>query len=277
MGSAYVSKQTVRHRVIEIETRLSRLLLERFLKFGQQYFDLKPLGRNASRLCRLPSRVAKAFTILNRTIISVVSLSLYIAAMTFVWWRLTAVTLVFLSAYYIIFTRLTKNIQSLADKVESVEEKSSSSVLEILSNISLVKQVRTEQKELKAWDDLAKEQREVKIAEWKFLDFVSPLKNLVAILVLLLIFVTVAFMVRSSSADVLPKSIVFFLLVRRCVGAFSNVLKIPEEWASISRHVERFSDLLSNDQKYIVTDGAKLSDPFISEIEFRNLRFSGSV
>ena len=197
--------------------------------------------------------------------------------MTFVWWRLTAVTLVFLSAYYIIFTRLTKNIQSLADKVESVEEKSSSSVLEILSNISLVKQVRTEQKELKAWDDLAKEQREVKIAEWKFLDFVSPLKNLVAILVLLLIFVTVAFMVRSSSADVLPKSIVFFLLVRRCVGAFSSVLKIPEEWASISRHVERFSDLLSNDQKYIVTDGAKLSDPFISEIEFRNLRFSGSV
>jgi len=266
-GAILVSAGTER-----IAERLSVAMLGRHLEFGQRYYDGRKLGAVVARAGRTPARVAKVFGALTDVMVSVGTVLLCLAALAALWWQLAVLTALFLAAFEAVFRRVSRRVRELGDQADEAEDAASSSAQELLSNLGLVRLLRTRDREVEAWRSAADSTRKTRLTESRFTELIAPVRDVLTVLVLALI-VGSAAMLGAASVETASKSAVFFLILRRCVGAYSGVLKFPDSWLRVMSAVERYEDTMRDPDESIVIGGAAPALPLRSGIEFRNVRF----
>ena len=270
----YISKLVMARKSAQVEGDLSEVILRRHMWFGQQYYDLTRLGTNVNRIKKLPMQVARVLPVVDKIVVAAGSLALYVAAMMLLSWPLAIAAGFFLIAYYIGFRKLIGRLETLTDEADEADDQVASSTQELLTNLPLIKLHTEEETELATWREVARERDDVQRAKRKLLGLVDPLRGFFEIMVLLLFVATCSVLMGSADTGAVSKTIVFFFIMRRAMGSFSDLLNFPSEWSNVRRHVEKMQKVLDGRDKYIVPDGSLRFEGLTDHIVFENLHFA---
>lgn len=270
---AYGSRLLLARRCEHASARLSALLLQSHLGFGQQYYDLSRLGDNVRRVQELPARIPHLIRDLERTFRSILALALYGAVMMLLSAPLALAAGVVLGAYYFAAGRSAARLDTLQAGLDDADEALGKATHELLLNLPLVRlsgqQAREAEAHLREVDRRARAQR----AERRLAELVEPVRETFDVVVLLAFLAGAALWFGELAASSAPLYVIFFLIFRRAMGDFSRVLQIPVQRARLRRLTHALLGSIDPANKFIVPGGARSLPPLRKGIELRDLRF----
>lgn len=275
-SSYYLSGVIINERLMEVYSRLQLLLIERHMQFGSLYYDITGLGSNVNKIEKLPRKSSRAVLVLHNMFVAMASLAIYFSVMILISWQLACLAVLFLLVYFIGFRRLNTKIELWSEQSEKADEQLSNSTHELFLNLPLIKLFNMQFFELKEWTRKAEKRKGIKLQERRYIEMVSPLKDLIGMIVLILFAWSCSQLMNTPNFIAVSQFILFFLVMRRSVGTFSDVLKFPDEWSVVVRNIDKVENLKSNKDKQIIYAGSKQVVALSGHFQFRELNFKYS-
>ena len=253
---------------------LSRNLIEAFLGYGQQYYDQVRFGTLVAKVAKLPFRATQLFGFISTLLSSVLAMVIYWIAMAWIAPVLAFMVLAALFLYLFVFSRLTLRTDTLGDQVADAEDNLVAVASDVILNLPLVRIFSAEKRVQSIFDDAEAELHSARLKETRTESVIKPLREVTTMLVLLGFALMASRFTHGLDISMVSRYIVFFLIFRRAMGHFSQVLSTPRRWDNTRRRFEVLFQMLDHSDKYVVPSGDQSYEGLGNRIELRNLTFA---
>lgn len=271
---SYIARTLVARRGQATRRTLSRKLIDAYLHYGQQYFDLKRFGGILAKTAKFPARGEQFFVFLNQLLQSVMALVLYLVVMAWISLPLTLLIVAVLFLYLYAFHVITNRFETLGDQVSDAEDEVVAVASDYILNLSQVRIAGAEEQARAAFRDVETSVYAARIEESRIEAVIDPLRDLLTMMVLLLVAIITSQFVQDIDVATASRFIIFFLLFRRAMSHFSTILSAPARWKKLQERFTKLFDLLSEEDKYIVPSGDRVFPGLGGGLEIRGLNFS---
>ncbi len=253
---------------------LGRKLIDAYMRYGQQYFDLNRFGTILSKTTRLPLRGEQYFKFLNTFFKAALALALYLLVMAWLSPLLTLLVLLVLFAYLYGFNLITAKLDTLDDRASDAEDEVVAVASDYIMNLSLLRLAGAENQAITAFSDADETAHLLRLEENRIEAVTNPLRELLTMTLILAVAVITSRFTANIDVEMVSRYIIFFLLFRRAMGHFSTILSAPGRWSRLRVKLARLVELLSEEGKFIVPSGSKPFPGLGSGVEVRKLNFS---
>jgi len=270
----FAANMQVARRGEKARATISRKLINAYLRYGQQYFDLNRLGRILAKTARLPQRGEQLVRFLNTLFKAALALSLYLLVMAWFSPPLTLLVIVVLFIYQYAFNRVSAKIDTLDDLASDAEDEVSAVASDYILNLSLLQLTGAENQARRAFNEAEAVAHLARLEEGRVEAVINPLREMMTMVVILIFAVVTSKFIAFLDVEMVSRYIVFFLLFRRSMGHFSIILSAPLRWSNLQERFARLFELLRDDDKYVVPTGIEPFSGLGSGVDIRRLNFS---
>ena len=253
--------------------RLQSALLERYLSFGQSFFDTESRG-HIHRMMSYGDTLLKLMTLgetLTANLLHSFSLFLVLLSISV---RMTLVLVLTLPVVYLLTSQLIRSINAWAEKKRDQGLEIGRRVYNIFAIIPLLKAYGKEREALSNHRALLDRARAVAVRGTHLATAVVPIQQSIQLIAL---FSLAVFAVAESSGDgtaELVRFCAFLLVARRILPTFEAVADVRTKWAEARPDLDKLDEALADEDKGRVLDGDLPLPPIESDVQLDRLSFS---
>jgi subfamily B ATP-binding cassette protein MsbA len=254
--------------------RLRILVFERYLRFGQSFFNRSHVGHLTTVLTTLTSRVASELEATNQNLSGVLLLAAYFSLMLWIAWPVTLIVLIVLPIMLSVGSRFVRGLTESSKEGTKASSNLGRQAFNVLSCIELVKAYSREREELDRFSTASQTLAHHEMAADLRRRLSGQGQQIVVLSVLLLLVVVMSLMVMSGRAGGVAGSLVYVYLLRRVANHFGVVHRLRLSLAAISGPVGEIGAILDDEDKHIVADGSRPFPGLQREIRFEAVSFA---
>lgn len=253
-------------------SRLRKRLFSKYLSFGKQFFDQKSLGHLNTVLVHFVDQTVQELSKLQGAFQRLLMLSGYLVLMVIISWKLTLWAFCLFAASYGLMSKILDRIRehSLAESRSQIAQ--TRKLSNVLMSIPLVKTYGHERSEETQFGKLSDQLQETQFRMIKKQSLMMPAEEMLSILGLLLLAGGVCVW-PSLRPQAWSPLLVYFFLLRRTVSNFSSVNQIRLISASLSGKLAEIYAMLTDENKFLIPDGAEIFPGLRENIQFCGLSF----
>ena len=269
----YLSQTTASYWNGKFSRRIRVFVFKRFLSFGKSYFDCKGQGYVYS-VINYSQTVLQLLDFLRSAISSVFDIGVHILILVLISWKLTIFTLFLAPLLHFLLRKIIKEIASLARKTIIEEISLSTSILNILSCIPLIKAYSKEDKMSRVYADSTERLRILKFRSDRLKNAIQPIQGTVTLMALLILVAIVAFILARDKAADLGGFVVFFYVARDLLPKFGIFNATRQTIATLRPPLKEVHQVFYSHDKGAVRQGNREFKGLAHSIELNNLSFS---
>lgn len=280
-AAEYVALNLAYRRDTLYSARMQSALLERYLSFGQSFFDHESRG-HISRMMTFGDTLLKLMTLAERLTANVLhSISLFVVLLS-ISLRMTAVLVLTMPVVYVSTSQLVRSINAWAEKKRDQGLEVDRKVYNILSVIPLLKAYGREPEVLNEHRTLLMSARRIALRGTMMATSVGPIQQTVQLLALFGLAVAATSSASGAATGSngetteLVRFCAFLLVARRILPTFEALSDVRTKWAEARPDLDKLDEALHDDGKGRVSNG-DLDMPALTQgIHVRNLTFAYS-
>ncbi|MBN1354265.1 MAG: ABC transporter ATP-binding protein [Candidatus Omnitrophica bacterium] len=261
-----------RHRMFYL-FRVRRIMLERYLTFGKEYFDKTSTGTIFATI-NFAVHSVDLIDLLIGLLKIVFTLMLYIGIMIFISWKLSIFIALTFPVMHFALNRVIKMIKETSKLQTESTIKLHHQLVDIFGSIPLIKAYNKEKEVERRYTNIADSLRRILFSMSKKTLFIRPMQEVIMLVSLLALISTAAFLFMKNRAGGVSGFLVFFYLVRRCNPLINIFSMARGELAEKKIPAKVLLQLFDDKDKYFVSEGEKIFGGLKEKIEFRHLNFS---
>ena len=269
----YAAELGVSYQVKRASNSLRTLIFSRYLNFGKLFYDRANLGRLSTVLIRFSLAVSAQLNSLQKLVSQFLSLIAYFGIMFCISWKLTLLTLCIFPFFVLLTQWVVANFKSISRAHVKSEEHLDDKIFSVLSAMPLVKAHNTEEEEKRLFNALNAEESELSFRLDKKEKLVQPIQELGMMVAFLILASAVTFLLPTDSKHI-SSYLIFFYLVRLSLPGFNAISQYRITLSRSSVRIERILEILKDEKKFILSDGAQEFQGLERMVEFRHLDFS---
>ena len=253
--------------------RLRVLVFERYMTFGNTFFDRANVGHLTTVLTVFTARVAGELQRLAATVTDFLLLLVYLALMWWISWPLTLLALLIVPLTMFAGNRLVRRIARASGESTNAHALMGRRVFNVLSCIELVKAYSRERQELREFRATSEilEQQEFQGDLRRRL--VSPGQQMLVLWVVLVVVIVMGTLVMRGHSGTVAGFLVYFYLLRRVAGQFGVVNRLRASAAGMSGSLAEVTEVLDDTDKHIVVEGCRPFTGLDTSIRFEHVGF----
>jgi len=237
------------------EVRVGGLLLDRHLGFGQSYYDAVPPRSTLVHLERLPRKLGRVIPWTLRGAGAAAEMLLYAAAMLLLAREVAAAALGALALYYGVFRRLLDEAEARASEEDDVDEEAAGDAHDLVSNLLLAVLNRPRQATVAEYELRARRRGEASGRRQEVLEIIEGSREALNVAMVLALVLGVAWLSGGAGAGMVSRYVVFFFILRRCMGTFSTLQRLPRQWANLRDQFATLERVLESGSRSVVPSG----------------------
>lgn len=263
----------VNHRDELYFTRVQESTFSRTLSFGLQFFNRRSLGQLSTELSWSRS-VVTLLTITERFVRDLVSMLAKGVVMVALSVPLFVTVAIVFPVVLKIMERLSVQIEKLSRQGAKVEIRTRSEVLDLLATVPLVKALSQERQATEAYRGILDEAQEVSVRRRNIMALRLPVEELLILFSVLAVQGVLIALSDSFVPGDLARLAIFLLIVQqmmpnlKCFAAFSMAM------AELRPRLFTLSELLNENEKFIVASGDRSFDRIEKGLTVRKLSFA---
>lgn len=270
----YLSAVASVYQIRSLADNLRKKIYANYLEFGKLFFDQHSLGSLHQTLTGHTNHIALELQHLQHAFFLFCSLLIYFSLMLLISWQLTLVILLVVPMTHFglqwLLLKIKKTSELYADSYADMGTKISNA----LSCIPLIKFYSNEKEEREGFGKLSGKVKDLQFSIDKKQILIPVLSEITILLMTLLIVVMIAFFAIKKGSGQMAGFMVFFVLLRRTMGAFSDFNRLQASFASVSGPIREIAKIFNKDEKYFVPNGRLIFSGLRKWIEIKNLTFS---
>lgn len=269
----YGALLSMSHQARMVSSNMRLKVIERYLSFGQQYYDSVNSAHVGRVISATSSVIDSQLRALQRFFTEVVVLAIFSLLMIYISWKLSfAVFLIFPMMLYI-SSKTAEHVKRASNKHHESFTALQTDLTNTISGLRLVRYSNKQQYELDRFSaSSAKEIDNLFSAEVKS-TLIGPIEEMAGVTALLMVAAVMAFATGVFGVDA-TKFFIFFFLIHKIIPKFSSLNKIRLVLAKNASKIAEVEAVFDDDKKSIITSGSKAIKKFKDKIMFKQLSFS---
>ncbi len=260
-----------RHAEHELRSRL----FERYLSFGKRYVDSRKIGELCEWAGQQVIIACEVFHLTHSVLMNLLLAAVYLGMMIFVSWKMTLCAMAILPPMYLLVRWISRRIIASSGRKLELDQRMSSSLLDALTNLSLIQSSVNEAEELRRFRKVSQSSRAAVHSITKKIFFAPHAQDVVVSLgTALLVAASSFFYLKEGAGEEVAFFVAFFIALRRfsgaIMGAGSSFVASTRSSAAMRRVLEIFDDA----GKSFVRGGNVKFEALREGIEFKNVVFS---
>ncbi len=271
---SYLTSISSSFQVWHFSNNLRKRIFEKYLSFGKLYFDQNNIGRLHELLTGYTRQISLQLRDANSTIFMLLTLIVYLFIMVKISWKLTLLIFIISPVFYF-------SLNTLVHKIKLSSESyiiNYNSLLKNLSNsllcIPLIKSYSCEEFEKEKFNKDSDRVESNEFSIDKKRELISPLSEIMVMCLIIVLIGIMAFLLYIKKEGEVSSFMVFFLLLRRSMGAFSAVSRFQSILNAISGPISEIKTIFNDENKFFVKSGDKEFKGLKDKIELKDLSFS---
>jgi len=271
---SFISATLISYQIRVLTHSLRKMVFERYLSFGKLFFDRVGIGHLNAVLLYFTEDVAVKLYYLKDLFQNSVSLIIYVALMLVISWPLTLFSIICYPVFVLPMAWIIENIKIGSLVYGKAKISLSQKITDILSAIPLVKTYARQEEENKLFQDISAQVARAEFGMDKNNILIAPIYDMgfTVIIMLSVFFVSYLFIVENAGS--VPKYLVFFLLIRRCLPAVQGIASAAGHIESVRGPIRNVIEMLNDEGKYYVSEGPRHFKGLNEKIELRDLAFA---
>jgi ABC-type multidrug transport system fused ATPase/permease subunit len=254
--------------------KLREVLLARCLGFSKKFYDSNTIAYLHNILTKSTDVIGKQFNLLQKFVIEVLLLVVYLIIMLSISWELTVISVVVFPIISIFTKRLVKKIRNMGLEYSTLSVNLSNRVLNLLYCMPLVKSYGKEDREKELFDKANKEEMESFFKIQKLTNLAPAIEDIGTTTGVLLVAIGMAWILTFDRSLTAAKALVFFYLALKIIPGLNFLNDFKFGMATAIGSIKEIDYILKNNDLFVVKDGEEKFDGLKKEIEIRNLNFS---
>ncbi|MEM7679271.1 MAG: ABC transporter ATP-binding protein, partial [Myxococcota bacterium] len=267
----YLAANLAYRRDTAYSARMQSALLDRYLSFGQSFFDAESRGR-VQRMMTFGDALLRMMTLLETLTANLIhSLSLFVVLLS-ISVRMTAVLVLTMPAVYLLTSQLVRSINAWSEKKRDQGLELDRQVYNIFSIVPLLKAYGRTTEIVEEHRRLVETSRRIAIRGTLMATSVLPIQQTVQFAALFGL--AVAATATNGDTGQLVRFCAFLLVARRILPTFEALSDVRTKWAEARPELDKLADALIDHAKGRVPDGPEELPPVREEIHFHRLSFA---
>jgi len=150
----------------------------------------------------------------------------------------------------------------------------SGKLFNILSCMTLVKLYNNEMKEKECFRDFNERLRQAEFSIKKKVYLLQPLQEIAFLFIIMLLVSLMAYLFVKEKAGHLSGYLIYFYLLRRAQGSIGVFNKLKSAIAEVGGPIKYIKGILSDEEKFIISQGSVHCSGFKENVQFNRLSFS---
>ncbi len=264
-----LSKQTQR-----FTSRLRSLLYERYLGFGKLFFDRSSAGQLHQVITSFVGMVSQSLAIFNWALYATCTLLVYLVMMFFISWQLTMCVLCIFPLLHYSLRWLVRRIAQTSSKHTDTYNELGKKISSSLGGMTLVHAYGTEEQEARRFRSLSEHVAALEFSINKKSQLIGPIQEILLLGMMFLLVVLIGtFLVKGGPAG-FGAYAVYLITMKRASTLFGVFNSIQAAIATATGPLSEIRKIFSDEEKFVVPDGAASCTGLQRGIELRNLSFT---
>lgn len=268
-GNALVAGSLKRILTNDLREQGLRLLLEVDLDF----FSRTGIGDIVNRLNNEVSRAAGAISSITRSVTVVITVLVFVGLLVSLSWQLTLASTALLAIVVLVNQSSIHQAKQFGKQLSDTSKQYSTSVLELLSGMRLVRTTATEPAAYEKMIRLIRDREQAEFRTQAVSALIEPVNEMAGVIALLLIVAIgrtfLAAQLEAFSAVLLT----YLFLLFRTLPLIGQLNNARSQFASIAPSLEIASEFLRRDNKPFMQNGTLPFQTLQTGIQLRNLSF----
>ena len=270
----YLSSLGVSYQVNRFANQLRKLIYERYLSYGKLFFDQHNTGHLHQILTGHTVAIAQQLQVLNNSLYSFFTLTVYLIIMFHISWPLTILVIASSPFLQISVNWLIKKLRKTSEVHTASSSHLAKSISNVLACVPLMK-AYTHEAEEKKWFDHASDQVEVfQFSMDKKQMLIGPIHEIILLSIVLFLVGVIAFFFVYEKSGEIAGYLVFFVILRRSMTTLGIFSQIQASLALVQGPFSEIMSVFEDGAKYIVPEGRRVFEGLKKEIRFSHLSFS---
>ena len=269
----YIATNLAYQRDTLYSARMQSALLERYLSFGQQFFDAESRG-HVQRMMTFGETLLRLMTLAETLTGNLLhSLSLFVVLLS-ISARMTVVLVLTMPLLYVLTSQLVRNINAWSEKKRDQGLQTSRQIYNIFAVVPLLKAYGQQAQVIEDHRKLVQTFRHIAVRGTRLATAVLPIQQTVQLLAL---FGLAIFAVADATGDdtrELVRFCAFLLVARRILPTFEALGDVRTKWAEAQPDLEKLAEALDEDDKGQVPEGDMAMPALRDGIHLRGLSFA---
>jgi len=268
----YFSLLTISYQIRHLVNNMRKIIFSRYLDFGKMFFDRDSQGSIQQVLLGFSSEVSERLNGVNTAINYIFLILAFVVVMFIISWKLTILTLLIAPLFYYSTLWLIKKIKTTSNVYAEVKDQLARKVANTLFCIPLVKSYANEGSERSRFNKISDSVSKLEFSMDKKARLIMPLQSSFMLLGMMFLLAAVAYFVLEKGQPI-AGFLVYLYCLRRILSPFVVLSSYKGQLASISGPLNSISEVLNNEDKFIIADGKKEFGGLRNFIVFKNLNF----
>jgi len=270
----YLSQLSLSYQLGKAVSKLRLTILDHYVKFGKMFFDRNSTGNLQNLLSHFSAQIGSQLSVVNGAINALFMLIMYITAMFLISWRITILVLLVLPILNLLLRQLIIKIRKSSEYVSRSSMALSGKLFNILSCMTLVKLYNNEMKEKECFRDFNERLRQAEFSIKKKVYLLQPLQEIAFLFIIMLLVSLMAYLFVKEKAGHLSGYLIYFYLLRRAQGSIGVFNNLKSAIAEVGGPIKYIKGILSDEEKFIISQGSVHCSGFKENVQFNRLSFS---
>ncbi|MFH1791720.1 MAG: ABC transporter ATP-binding protein, partial [Candidatus Omnitrophota bacterium] len=270
----YLGGLNVTWLTCRIANSLRKNVFQRYLSFGKQYFDQKNIGDIYSTLIMDINFVSREIVRLDKTLVSIFMIIVYMAIATALSWRVTVLMLVMIPMVNLLISRIVEKIKKSSETLARNHALLCGNISNSLMAIPLIKAYSYEVKERGVFNRQSDMVEQASVSMGKKSQLIPCLQDIFTMSVMILAFAVIAFMLFGKKIGHASDYVIMIFVFNRARGQFGFWGSIRAAMAVVRGPLKRIMRVFNDRNKFFVIEGQKTFEGLKRSIEIRGLKFS---
>jgi ABC-type multidrug transport system fused ATPase/permease subunit len=254
------------------EQRAHVFALERYLRFGKQYFDEINRGE-AYAVLGYVGDLIDSIKQLRLIVVDLLTLLAYVAVMLWISPWLTAFVVIVFPVVHGFLRWVVGRIRRASEAMNRATLEHHGTTQNILSSLALFRTFGAERRVRDQFDRSRGDLRRIDFRINVIQGLITPAQELLALVIILALIALAAIMVGDRGAAQFAGFLVFLYVVRMALPRLTAMQERLTTLAMRRPSLAELGDLLEDEGKHIVPDGDRTFEGLQEAIEFRDLSF----
>lgn len=254
--------------------KLRELLFERLLSFGKKFYDNNTVAYLHGILTKSTGAIEQQFSFLQKFIIQILLLCVYLSIMIYISWKLTIISIIIFPIISLFTKNIIKKIKEMSFEYSVVSTNLSNKVLNILYCMPLVKGYAKEDKEKDLFSKASEDELESSFKMQKVTNLVGPIEDVGTTTGILFVAIGLAWVLSFDHTLVAAKALIFFYLAMKIIPGLNALNEFKLGIARSAGQIKEIEYVLEDTDLFKVEEGNKEFAGIKNSIEIKNLNFS---
>lgn len=270
----YISSLNVELQIARFGHNLRNKIFSSFLQSGKEFFDQNNMGHLSQILLGFTNELMFRLAHVNHLFYHFFNLIGYVAFMMWISWKLSLISFLIYPVMYVSLSKIIRLIEKTAADEAGIKVSIHEKISNILMCIPLLKSYSREKEESDSFSGMSNTLSQLQFSIGKKSNLIPPFQETFIVASTLLLIAIAGLLIYRDHVMSPSRFLVFFVIMRRAMTAFSNINSAQASIAVIAGASNSILKALDQSEKLLFISGDKSYEGLRDIISVKNLTFS---